>query len=186
MHLFNYPTIRLAAVPMVLPQFWSGLMFVAVGLGFAWGATEYSFGTSARPGPGYFPFGLGILMAVLGGAVLGAMRELGGSSEDYHAALAAPVIPDDATKLQRKAAVMAAMRAEHAALKARPDRLEKLSEAAAERDLRWLQARLKAAVVIDPAQHDLTEVAFGLCVTVADADGLLAKAREAGLRVPRS
>ncbi|MFT3954949.1 MAG: tripartite tricarboxylate transporter TctB family protein [Piscinibacter sp.] len=51
-------------------DFWSGLMFVAVGLGFAWGATEYSFGNSARPGPGYFPFGLGILMAVLGGMVL--------------------------------------------------------------------------------------------------------------------
>ncbi len=51
-------------------DFWSGLMFVAVGLGFAWGATEYSFGSSARPGPGYFPFGLGLLMAVLGGAVL--------------------------------------------------------------------------------------------------------------------
>lgn len=51
-------------------DFWSGLMFVAVGLGFAWGATEYSFGNSARPGPGYFPFGLGILMAILGGAVL--------------------------------------------------------------------------------------------------------------------
>ena len=27
MHLFNYPTITLVAVPMVLPQFWSGLMF---------------------------------------------------------------------------------------------------------------------------------------------------------------
>lgn len=47
-------------------DFWSGLMFVAVGIGFAWGATNYSFGTSARPGPGYFPFGLGILLAVLG------------------------------------------------------------------------------------------------------------------------
>ena len=35
-----------------------------------------------------------------------------------------------------------------AALKARPDRLDKLPEAAAERDLRWLEARLKAAVVI--------------------------------------
>jgi transcription elongation factor GreB len=58
-----------------------------------------------------------------------------------------------------------------AALKARPDRLDKLPEAAAERDLRWLEARLKAAVVIDPANHDLTEVAFGLAVTVADADG---------------
>lgn len=51
-------------------DFWSGVMFVAVGLGFAWGATNYSFGASARPGPGYFPFGLGILMAVLGAMVL--------------------------------------------------------------------------------------------------------------------
>jgi Tripartite tricarboxylate transporter TctB family len=51
-------------------DFWSGLMFVATGLGFAAGATNYSFGTSARPGPGYFPFGLGILLALLGAAVL--------------------------------------------------------------------------------------------------------------------
>lgn len=51
-------------------DFWSGVMFVVVGLGFAWGATNYSFGSSARPGPGYFPFGLGLLMAILGGAVL--------------------------------------------------------------------------------------------------------------------
>ncbi|WP_298824390.1 tripartite tricarboxylate transporter TctB family protein [uncultured Piscinibacter sp.] len=51
-------------------DFWSGLMFIGVGLAFAWGATNYSFGTSARPGPGYFPFGLGILMALLGAAVL--------------------------------------------------------------------------------------------------------------------
>lgn len=51
-------------------DFWSGLMFVALGLGFAWGATYYSFGSSARPGPGYFPFGLGILLAVLGAFVL--------------------------------------------------------------------------------------------------------------------
>ncbi len=51
-------------------DFWSGLMFVAAGLGFAAGATNYSFGTSARPGPGYFPFGLGILLAALGAAVL--------------------------------------------------------------------------------------------------------------------
>ena len=50
-------------------DFWSGLMFVAVGLGFAWGATNYSFGTSARPGPGYFPFGLGVLMAIMGAFV---------------------------------------------------------------------------------------------------------------------
>jgi len=51
-------------------DFWSGLMFVAVGVGFAWGATNYSFGSSARPGPAYFPFGLGIIMAVLGAIIL--------------------------------------------------------------------------------------------------------------------
>lgn len=50
--------------------FWSGLMFVATGMGFAWGAQYYSFGTSARPGPGYFPFGLGLLLALLGAFVL--------------------------------------------------------------------------------------------------------------------
>jgi len=51
-------------------DFWSGLMFVVVGIGFAWGALNYSFGSSARPGPGYFPFGRGILLAVLGAVVL--------------------------------------------------------------------------------------------------------------------
>lgn len=51
-------------------DFWSGLMFVTIGLAFAWGAQHYSFGTSARPGPGYFPFGLGILLALLGALVL--------------------------------------------------------------------------------------------------------------------
>ena len=50
-------------------DFWSGVMFIAVGAAFAWGATEYSFGSSARPGPGYFPFGLGVLLALLGGLV---------------------------------------------------------------------------------------------------------------------
>ena len=51
-------------------DFWSGLLFVAIGIGFAWGATNYNFGSSARPGPGYFPFGLGVLMAALGSIVL--------------------------------------------------------------------------------------------------------------------
>ena len=67
---------------------------------------------------------------------------------------------------------IAQRQADLAALKSRPDRLDKLPEAAAERDLRWLETRLKAAVVIDPAAHDLTEVAFGLRVTVADQTGV--------------
>ena len=45
-------------------------MFLVVGIGFAWGALNYSFGSSARPGPGYFPFGLGILLAILGALTL--------------------------------------------------------------------------------------------------------------------
>ncbi|WP_416761407.1 tripartite tricarboxylate transporter TctB family protein [Roseateles sp. So40a] len=52
-------------------DFWSGLMFVVVGVAFACGSIiNYSFGTSARPGPGYFPFGLGVLLAILGAVVL--------------------------------------------------------------------------------------------------------------------
>jgi hypothetical protein len=55
-------------------DFWSGVMFVALGVGFALGATSYSMGTAARMGPGYFPFWLGVCMAVLGaGVALGAM-----------------------------------------------------------------------------------------------------------------
>jgi hypothetical protein len=47
-------------------DFFSGLMFIIVGIGFAWGATNYTIGTGARMGPGYFPLMLGILMAVIG------------------------------------------------------------------------------------------------------------------------
>ena len=51
-------------------DFWSGLMFVAIGAGFAIGATNYSMGTSARPGAGYFPLLLSAIMAILGAVVL--------------------------------------------------------------------------------------------------------------------
>ena len=51
-------------------DFWAGLLFVIAGLVFAWGATYYSIGQSSRPGPGYFPLGLGILLAILGAIVL--------------------------------------------------------------------------------------------------------------------
>ena len=62
--------------------------------------------------------------------------------------------------------------ADLAALRARPDRLDKLPEAAAERDIRYLEARLRSAILIDPATLPLTEVAFGLAVTVGDAAGI--------------
>ncbi len=70
-------------------DFWSGVMFVVVGLGFAYGAMNYSLGPacppqdpcganvwarfmqlSAKPGAGFFPLGLGLLQALLGAVVL--------------------------------------------------------------------------------------------------------------------
>jgi hypothetical protein len=51
-------------------DFFSGLMFVVVGVAFAVGASNYNIGTGARMGPGYFPLLLGILMAILGAAIV--------------------------------------------------------------------------------------------------------------------
>lgn len=51
-------------------DFFSGLMFTVVGGGFALGATNYSIGTGARMGPGYFPLLLGIVLAVLGAFIV--------------------------------------------------------------------------------------------------------------------
>lgn len=51
-------------------DFWAGLLFVVVGIAFAIGARTYNMGDSARPGPGYFPFGLGVILAVMGAFIL--------------------------------------------------------------------------------------------------------------------
>ena len=50
-------------------DFFSGLMFMSVGAAFAWGASNYSMGSGARMGPGYFPLILGVILAVLGCAL---------------------------------------------------------------------------------------------------------------------
>ena len=50
-------------------DFFSGLLFMVVGIAFAWGATSYKVGEGARMGPGYFPLLLGVLLAVLGGII---------------------------------------------------------------------------------------------------------------------
>jgi hypothetical protein len=47
-------------------DFWAGLMFLSVGVAFAWGATNYTIGEGARMGPGYFPLMLGILLSLIG------------------------------------------------------------------------------------------------------------------------
>ncbi|MFS8973232.1 tripartite tricarboxylate transporter TctB family protein [Cupriavidus necator] len=51
-------------------DFASGLLFILVGFGFSWVARGYSMGTAAKMGPGYFPFWLGIVLALLGVLVL--------------------------------------------------------------------------------------------------------------------
>ena len=51
-------------------DFFSGLMFTVVGAAFAYGATSYSIGSGGRMGPGYFPLLLGIILAILGAAVM--------------------------------------------------------------------------------------------------------------------
>jgi len=51
-------------------DFFSGLLFIAVGIAFAWGATTYNIGEGARMGPGYFPLMLGIVLALIGAVVL--------------------------------------------------------------------------------------------------------------------
>jgi hypothetical protein len=50
-------------------DFLSGLMFMVVGVAFAWGATSYMIGDGARMGPGYFPIILGVLLTIIGTAV---------------------------------------------------------------------------------------------------------------------
>ncbi|MFH0879940.1 MAG: tripartite tricarboxylate transporter TctB family protein [Lentisphaerota bacterium] len=50
-------------------DFFAGLMFLCVGVAFAWGATTYSLGTPARIGPGRFPLILGVLTAILGAVI---------------------------------------------------------------------------------------------------------------------
>ena len=49
-------------------DFWSGVMFAAIGFAFAIivRVQDYPMGNSSRMGPGYFPFVLGAMMGVLG------------------------------------------------------------------------------------------------------------------------
>jgi hypothetical protein len=51
-------------------DFYAGLLFTVVGSAFAWGAQNYTVGTAARMGPGYFPLLLGVLLALLGGVMM--------------------------------------------------------------------------------------------------------------------
>jgi hypothetical protein len=58
-------------------NFATGLLYMAIGGGFAAGATFYNMGSADRMGPGYFPFWLGLLLAVIGAVVLFASLRTG-------------------------------------------------------------------------------------------------------------
>ncbi len=58
-------------------DFWAGVMFLAIGIAFAAFAQQYALGTPARMGPGFFPIMLGVLLALLGMAIL--LRSFAGS-----------------------------------------------------------------------------------------------------------
>ena len=51
-------------------DFYAGVMFAVVGIGFAWGAVTYHVGSAARMGAGYFPLMLGIILAAMGVLVM--------------------------------------------------------------------------------------------------------------------
>ena len=55
-------------------DFWSGVLFTLLGVGALAIGSQYTLGTAARMGPGYFPRILGILLIVLGVAI--ALRAL--------------------------------------------------------------------------------------------------------------
>ena len=54
-------------------DFIAGAFFCVIGAGFAAASTFYAFGTSAHPGPGMMPFGLGLMLAVLGAVLAGGV-----------------------------------------------------------------------------------------------------------------
>ena len=66
---------------------------------------------------------------------------------------------------------LAALQADLAALRARPDRLDRNPEKATERDIRYVETRLRSAIPVDPATQPRDQVAFGARILVAQADG---------------
>ncbi|MRX50855.1 tripartite tricarboxylate transporter TctB family protein [Paracoccus sp. S-4012] len=51
-------------------DFWGGTAMAAIGLGVAgWAAAQYDLGTLRRMGPGFFPLGLGLVLALIGAGI---------------------------------------------------------------------------------------------------------------------
>lgn len=62
-------------------DFAAGLIYVASGAAFSLGALNYKVGEAARMGPGYFPFFVGLLLALVGVATALRALSLNGPAE---------------------------------------------------------------------------------------------------------
>jgi len=71
-------------------DFFAGLFFILFGGMAAYLSTAYNMGTGARMGPGYFPFWLGVILAVIGVIVL--VKALGKSQGDKPTGLIRPLV----------------------------------------------------------------------------------------------
>lgn len=63
-------------------DFFSGLLFIGIGIVFAWNATSYKIGDAAHMGSGYLPLILGILLITLGIAITAKALVLETGEED--------------------------------------------------------------------------------------------------------
>lgn len=61
-------------------DFWAGIIFLVTGAAFVWGSKSYDMGVAERMGPGYFPWILGVLTAVIG--VLVTLKSIAFESSD--------------------------------------------------------------------------------------------------------
>jgi hypothetical protein len=62
-------------------DFAAGLIYIVAGAGFSLGALNYKLGEAARMGPGYFPFWVGLLLALVGVYVLATSLRMRGPGE---------------------------------------------------------------------------------------------------------
>ena len=62
-------------------DFAAGLIYVVAGTGFSIGALGYRLGDPARMGPGFFPFWIGVLLAVIGLITAGTSLRLNAEPE---------------------------------------------------------------------------------------------------------
>lgn len=72
-------------------DFAAGLIYIVAGAGFSLGALEYRMGDPARMGPGFFPFWIGVLLALVGIVTVAAGLKPTAVAERIHPPQLGPV-----------------------------------------------------------------------------------------------